>query len=162
MVTVSLKPWQDLNEAERQGVLALSVSAQQVEYAGTVERSVRACQDGPASEVVGLAILEGMRVVGFLVLKRGSRAPAWAREGAAVVSALRIDLACQGKGLGSAALRILPSWVATHWPDARAVSLSVDEDNLAGRQAYTKAGFVDHGVREEGRIGWVRYMSRPQ
>ena len=31
----------------------------------------------------------------------------------------------------------------------------------SARRAYAKAGFIDHGTREQGRIGSVRHMSRP-
>lgn len=159
--SVSLKPWKLLSSSEQEAVLRLSVSSQQVEFAGTVERSVESCRSDPGDQVVGLAILDGQRVVGFLVLKRGASAPSWANPAAATISAMRIDLACQGRGIGAAALRALPSWVAANWPESRLLVLSVDEGNQPARSAYAKAGFVDHGTREQGRIGWVRYMSRP-
>ena len=38
--------------------------------------------------------------------------------------------------------------------------LSVVEDNAPGRRAYEKAGFIDSGLREQGRIGWVRTLAR--
>jgi hypothetical protein len=37
--------------------------------------------------------------------------------------------------------------------------LTVDDHNPAGIAAYLKAGFVDEGVREPGRIGIVRRMT---
>jgi RimJ/RimL family protein N-acetyltransferase len=73
---------------------------------------------------------------------------------------MRIDLSMQGRGIGSATLQALPSWVAEHWPESHELILSVDEENAAARRAYAKAGFADHGIREQGRIGWVRYMSK--
>lgn len=159
--SVSLKQWQLLSSSEQEAVLRLSVTSQQVEFAGTVERSVESCRSDQGDQVVGLAILDGQQVVGFLVLKRGSCAPSWANPRAATVSAMRIDRSCQGRGIGSCALRALPSWVAENWPESPVLVLSVDEDNQAARCAYVKAGFVDQGTREQGRIGWVRYMSRP-
>jgi ribosomal protein S18 acetylase RimI-like enzyme len=159
--SVSLKPWQLLSLPEQQAVLRLGVTSQQAEFAGSVERSVETCRSDPGDQVAGLAILDGPAVVGFLVLKRGASAPAWADPTAATVSAMRIDLSCQGRGIGVAALLALPSWVASHWPESPLLTLSVDEDNQSARRAYVKAGFVDHGTREQGRIGWVRHMSRP-
>lgn len=159
--TISLKPWQSLSPREQAAVLALNVTSAQVEFAGTVERAVQACREDRANQVAGLAILQAQSVVGFLVLKRGACAPAWASPRAATVSAMRIDLAWQGKGMGSAALQALPAWLARNWPESIELTLSVDEENLLARGAYARAGFIDLGKREEGRIGWVRYMSRP-
>lgn len=157
---MSLRRWQDLSPDERLAVGALRVSARQVEYAGTIERAIEACRDEDDDDIAGIAILDGADIAGFLVLKRGTRAPAWADARAATISALRIDESRQGCGLGAAALRALPAWIAEHWPASTALTLSVDEENLSARAAYERAGFVDHGHREAGRIGWVRTMSR--
>jgi len=157
---VALKRWQRLSSSEQTAVLSLTVTPQQVEFAGTVERSVDACRTDQGDQVAGLAIFEGQRVVGFVVLKRGASAPAWASPAAAVVSAMRIDVSMQGRGIGSAALQALPSWVAENWPESGRLTLSVDEENESARRAYAKAGFADHGIRAQGRIGWVRYMSK--
>lgn len=78
-----------------------------------------------------------------------------------MVSAKRVDLSWQGIGLGAAALKALPCWVTRHWPYSTEIMLSVDEGNHPARRAYAKAGFADLGNREEGRIGWVRYLSMP-
>jgi len=159
--SISLKRWQLLSPSERTAVLGLAVTSQQVEFAGTVERSVESCEGDQNNQIAGLAILENQAVVGFLVLKRGASAPSWANPAAATVSAMRIDLSCQSKGIGSAALSALPPWVAENWPESPLLALSVDEENQSARSAYAKAGFVDHGTREQGRIGWVRFMSKP-
>jgi hypothetical protein len=93
-------------------------------------------------------------------LKRGAANPSWASTAAAVISALRIDLRFQGLGIGTAALQYLPEWLSIYWPDTTSIMLSVDEENEAGRRSYAKAGWVDLGTRDKGRIGWVRYMKR--
>lgn len=158
---VSLRRWQALSEVEQTAVLHLNVTEQQVEFAGTVARSVQACMEDQTNEIAGLAVLHEHRVVGFFLLKRGASAPVWGGPKAAVVSAMRIDVSHQGKGMGSAALKLLPPWIAEHWPESTELALSVDEENHAARRAYARAGFVDLGTRDEGRIGWVRYMSKP-
>lgn len=158
---VSLQRWQTLSEAEQAAVLDLNVTQQQVEFAGTVVQSVQACLEDQVNEIAGLAVVHEHRIVGFFLLKRGASAPVWGGPKAAVVSAMRIDVSQQGKGMGSAALRLLPSWVAENWPGSAALTLSVDEENHSARRAYASAGFMDLGKREQGRIGWVRYMSKP-
>ncbi|PPC75222.1 hypothetical protein C4K68_21530 [Pokkaliibacter plantistimulans] len=158
---VLLKHWQSLSPIEQAAVLNLNVTVQQIEFAGTVERSVQTCQEDQVNEVAGLAIMQENSVAGFLLLRRGSSAPLWAGSGVVAISAMRIDLSQQGKGLGSAALRAVPDWLVAHWPESKEIRLSVDEDNQLARNAYARAGFADLCIREEGRIGWVRYMSRP-
>jgi RimJ/RimL family protein N-acetyltransferase len=159
--SVSFKQWQHLSPSEQAAVLGLAVTSQQIEFAGTVERSVESCKADQDNQIAGLAIIENETVVGFLVLKRGASAPSWASPATAAVSAMRIDLSRQGRGIGSAALQALPLWVAENWPESPLLALSVDEENQSARSAYAKAGFVDLGTREQGRIGWVRLMSKP-
>ena len=155
-----LKTWDALTDAERHAVSTLSVTEEQVEFDGSVERAMQTCEADADGNVAGLAVLAAQQVVGFLVLKRGASLPAWAQASDAVISAMRIDLAHQGKGYGTLALRAVYAFVRTQWPASARLVLSVDEENAPGRRAYEKAGFIDSGLREQGRIGWVRYMAR--
>jgi ribosomal protein S18 acetylase RimI-like enzyme len=157
---VRIVRWEELSPTQKTDVESLKVSDLQIEYAGPTHRAVVACMSDLTGDIQGAAIFDGEAVVGFLVLKRRSAAPSWATTGAAVISALRIDLRFQGLGLGTAALRHLPEWLLTRWPDTTSIMLSVDEENEAGRRSYTKAGWLDLGTRDKGRIGWVRYMKR--
>src|SRR5438105_8482689 len=140
---MKLVQWQALAPTEQAAVRALTVGQQQIEFAGTVEASIAQCESGRDGDIAGLAILSGAVVVGFLVLKRRSTAPAWAPADAAVVSALRIGAQHQGGGLGTAALKLIPSWVTSHWPTTSSIVLSVDEENVAGIKSYLKAGWAD-------------------
>ena len=158
---LALVRWQDLLPNDRAAVLRLRLDERQVDFAGTIERAIENCEADGNDDVAGLAIRASEQIVGFLVLKRRSTAPKWAIPMAATVSAMRIDQDHQGKGFGSAALLVLPEWVSLHWPQCTSLTLSVDEENTAGIRAYRRAGFHDHGLRERGRIGWVRYMSNP-
>jgi ribosomal protein S18 acetylase RimI-like enzyme len=152
--------WEELSPTQKIDVENLKISDQQIEYAGPTHRAVDACASDLTGDIQGAAIFDGDVTVGFLVLKRRSAAPSWALTGAAVISALRIDSRFQGVGLGTAALRYLPEWLLIHWVDTTSIMLSVDEGNEAGRRSYAKAGWLDLGTREKGRIGWVRYMKR--
>ena len=152
--------WEELNPAQKIDVENLKISEQQIEYAGPTLRAVAACASDLTGDIQGAAIFDGEAIAGFLVLKRRNAAPSWASTGAAVISALRVDLRFQGLGIGTAALRHLPEWLLTHWADTTSIMLSVDEENEAGRRSYAKAGWLDLGTREKGRIGWVRYMKR--
>jgi RimJ/RimL family protein N-acetyltransferase len=158
-LAIRLVAWQDLAPIQRNAVRELRITPQQTEYAGPVERSVSECEQDTNESVVGLAVLSKKTVLGFFVLKRASKAPAWSKPEWATLSAMRIDASLQGQGIGPAALVAVRQWIALHWPQSEELALSVDEENTQGIQAYLKAGFRDHGRREPGRIGWVRYMS---
>ncbi len=148
-----------LTTAEREAVLGLQISAEQLEFAGAVAKSVAACEAGDPAEVAGLAIRAANDIVGWVALKRGASAPDWVGSGAVAVSGLRIDRRHQGRGLGPLALGELAHWVARHWPESARLVLRVDDDNHAGIRAYEKAGWVETGERRVGRVGLERTMA---
>ena len=148
-----------LSDAERDAVLDLRISADQLEFAGAIAKSVAACEAGDPAQVAGLAIRVAHAIVGWVVLKRGASAPDWVDDGAVVVSGLRIDGRHQGRGIGSAALAELARWVERHWPESSRLVLRVDEGNGAGIRAYEKAGWVETGERRIGRVGLERTMA---
>ena len=156
---VEIVDWHALPSADREAVLALQISAAQIEFAGPVARSVAACEAGDPAEVAGLAIRVDADVVGWVILKRGASAPGWVADGVAVVSGLRIDMRQQGRGIGAAALSAMARWVARHWPGTSLLTLRVDDGNVAGIRAYEKAGWVENGERRVGRVGVERTMS---
>ncbi len=158
---VDLLQWSELSESQRAQAKSLVISSQQIEYAGAVEAQIQSVENESGPDLVGLAITQREVVVGFLALKRGSKAPKWAAPSAAVVSGMRIDATQQGQGLGQLTLLRLADWLATHWTECTELSLSVDEENTRGIRTYSAAGFEDLGQRIQGRIGWVRYMSKP-
>ena len=156
---VALADWRRLPAAERAAVRQLRISAEQHEFAGTIERSIAACEAGDPGEVAGLAIRADGDVVGWLLLKRGAAAPDWVDADAAVLGGLRVDQRCQGRGLGSLALSELPCWVARHWPQTMRLMLRVDEGNVAGIRAYERAGWREVGERRVGRVGPERTLA---
>ena len=148
-----------LSATEREAVLELGISAEQLEFAGAIAKSIAACEAGDPAEVAGLAIRVANDIVGWVALKRGASAPDWIEGGAVVVSGLRIDGRHQGRGIGSLALAELARWVARHWPESSRLVLRVDDGNHAGIRAYEKAGWVETGERRIGRVGLERTMT---
>ena len=153
-----LEDWRSLSPDEQDSVRALSITADQVDFAGTIDAAVALCEADDGSEIVGVAILAGSTVVGFLLVKRGASAPAWVPDDAAIATALRVDGEYQGLGIGTNALGKLPSWVRSHWPDRNSLVLSVDESNRAAIRSYVKAGWIDQGRHPKGWFGWERRM----
>lgn len=157
---VELADWRTLAPTEREAVLRIEIDADQVEFAGTIARSIAACEAGDPAAVAGLAIRVDGEAVGWVLLKRGASAPDWVGAGDVVISGLRIDRRQQGRGLGALALAALAAWVARHWPKAGHLVLRVDEGNIAGIRAYEKAGWREVGERRVGRVGVERTMAR--
>lgn len=159
--TLRLLRWQSLASEQRERVLALHISPEQIEFAGTTAQAVRVCEDASTDEVAGLAILASAVPIGFVLLSRGARLPDWAPAGSAALRAMRIDSREQGKGHGRASLALVAAWVAEHWESCRTLALSVDDQNLAARRAYEAAGFREYAEPKKGRIGLVRYLAKP-
>jgi RimJ/RimL family protein N-acetyltransferase len=158
-IRIELADWRTLPSADRDAVARLEISDEQVEFAGTIARSIAACEAGDPAEVAGLAIRGGQEIVGWLLLKRGASAPDWVPADAAVLTGLRIDRRQQGRGIGALALAESARWAAHHWPQAMRLMLRVDEANVAGIRAYEKAGWREIGERRIGRVGPERTMS---
>jgi GNAT superfamily N-acetyltransferase len=156
----TLARWQLLNGHQRRAVQELHIPQEQIEYAGTIERAVAACEAASEDETAGLAILLGTHPVGFVMVSLGSKKPAWAPVGSVALTAMRIDSREQGKGLGKAALAALDAWLWEHWPESDTLALCVDAVNHAGRRAYSAAGFLDYTEPKPGRIGIVHYLSK--
>ena len=154
-----LVDWRVLTPAERDAVRGLEISAEQIEFAGDIGKSIAACEAADPAEVAGLAVRVDGAIAGWVVLKRGGAAPDWVGADAAVVSGLRVDVRHQGRGIGGAALAEMYGWVARHWPQATRLVLRVDDGNAAGIRAYEKAGWTEAGERRVGRVGIERTMS---
>jgi len=156
---VELVDWRALSPGDRDALRGLEISAAQIEFAGTMSKSLAVCETGDPVEVAGLAIRLECAIVGWVVLKRGASTPEWVGADAVVVSGLRIDTRQQGRGIGSAALGEMARWIAQHWPESSVLKLRVDDGNVAGIRAYEKAGWIEVGERRDGRVGLERTMS---
>ena len=158
--SLSLVRWQSLSAAQQSAVRALRISPEQVEFAGSVDRAISACESASPNDVAGLAVLEGNDVVGFVVLSRCSKCPNWAPPGSVALTAMRVDSSRQGRGIGKSALALTEAWLRLHWPEEAVLALCVDESNHAGRRAYAAAGFSQYAEPKEGRIDVVHYLSK--
>lgn len=92
--------------------------------------------------------------VGFLILDVGPTMPAVYAPGTVGVRGVYVDAARQGRGLGTALLRVLPDFVRARYPQALRIALTVSVANPRALRAYLRAGFVDTGrLYRGGQLG---------
>nr|WP_295466239.1 GNAT family N-acetyltransferase [Mesorhizobium sp.] len=107
------------------------------------------------------ALVDGDRVVGFIVAREDAALPAWAERGCMTLNNLRIDTRLQGRGYGKAAIRLAAQWIARERPAVTHVMSSVNVANLAAFHLNLACGLAPTGRIVEGRIGRQRIMIAP-
>lgn len=107
------------------------------------------------------ALVDGDRVVGFIVAREDAALPAWAERGCMTLNNLRIDRRLQGRGYGKAAIRLAAQWIARERPAVTHVMSSVNVDNLAAFHLNLSCGLVPTGRIVDGPIGLQRLMIAP-
>lgn len=78
---------------------------------------------------------------------------------AILLRAFSTDKYQQGKGYAKQALTLLPEFVEENFNDINEIVLSVNIQNEVAQRLYHKCGFVDEGVRKEGKKGELIIMS---
>ncbi|SMH40506.1 GNAT family N-acetyltransferase [Mesorhizobium australicum] len=138
----------------------------------TVDPDTESYSGGPISDVFdqlraspprqhAFAVVDGDRVVGFIVAREEAALPAWAEKGCMTLNNLRIDRHLQGRGYGKAAIRLAAQWIARERPAITHVMSSVNVDNLAALHLNLACGLTPTGQIVEGRFGRQRIMIAP-
>lgn len=107
------------------------------------------------------ALVDGDRVVGFIVAREDAALPAWAERGCMTLNNLRIDRHLQGRGYGKAAIRLAAQWIARERPAVTHVMSSVNVDNLAAFHLNLSCGLMPTGRIVDGSIGLQKLMIAP-
>ena len=107
------------------------------------------------------ALIDGKRVVGFIVAREGAALPVWAERDCMTLNNLRIDSRFQRRGYGKAAIRLAAQWIAQTRPSVTHVMSSVNVDNLPAFHLNVACGLVPTGRIVEGRLGRQKIMSAP-
>ena len=124
---------------------------QEIFTAMPIEALNMASQDNNCYPIV---ILSGEVLVGFCVLHVGSDMTELVGNPQAILlRAFSINYEHQGKGYAKAALKLLPDFVATHFPEANEIILAVNAKNRVAHKLYEQVGFQDHGYRKMGVNG---------
>jgi RimJ/RimL family protein N-acetyltransferase len=155
-LSVTLIP---LTQADRERVAHLRVHPDQQRFAGSVAEAF----DAPQPDVDFHAILSEGIPVGFFKIDRSyPAAHGFAEAGDLGLRAVIVDMAAQGKGIGTAAMRALPAYLRDLYPEARRLWLTVNLQNPAAIASYRKGGFHDTGaIWPHGSAGPQHIMRLP-
>ena len=110
---------------------------------------------------IPFALADGYRGVGCIVAREKAALPAWAEAGCMTLNNLRIDTRLQGRGYGTAAIRLAAQWISRERPDVTHVMSSVNVANLPAFHLNLACGLTPTGRIVEGRIGPQRIMIAP-
>ncbi len=155
-VTVAPVTWA-LADAAR----AVRVEPAQYAYVGEVAVHLIDCEASPHSEPMAI-LAEGV-VVGFyrIDLRPGAIAGGDYGGACALLRNLQVDRTCQGRGLGTLAVRACVADLERRHLQLRLLALTVSCVNATALQIYRRTGFVDSGrFYYGGRSGPQHLMFR--
>ncbi len=138
---ISLAP---LDDSHRDALRAVKVKPFQVVFSGQPAEAL----DTPKDHIDIHVILHEGEVIGmFRVDRHYSRAHTFAPSDSIGIRAMIIDQSRQGAGFGSAACRLMPSYLRPLYPLKTAAYLTVNTRNPGGYKAYIKGGWTDTGTQ---------------
>ncbi|MNH93854.1 hypothetical protein D3C73_464640 [compost metagenome] len=140
-------------EKYKEDLLAFELPPEQAEFTGLPEETLSEALANPDKSAVVIARKE--QAVGFFILHRGEGIADFYPNtaGAILLRAFLINYASQGQGLARAAMEQLPGFIRTHFPLIREIVLAVNARNIAAASLYSRAGFLDKGLRRSGHKG---------
>ncbi|MFC5847474.1 GNAT family N-acetyltransferase [Deinococcus petrolearius] len=145
------------------GLLALHLPADQLAFTSHPSEVLPRVEGDPDRRAV--VITAGEQAVGLFVLSVGAHRdrylPVPDPSGVAL-SSLSVDARTQGRGVGTAAMRLLPMYVPQVFSGADHVLLVVNQRNAPARRVYERVGFTVTGERQ-GPIGpqWLMALALP-
>lgn len=103
---------------------------------------------------------EDKNFVTFFVLHENEGVKPYSNNpNAILLRAFSTDTYHQGKGHAKQALKLLPDYVKEKFKEVNEIVLAVNIGNDVAQSLYKKNGFVDEGVRKEGKKGELIIMS---
>lgn len=149
---VSLK---QIDPAEIATIAGIELSATEEDFAGGSMIGIAGrLKARPNSEgCFPFLIIADCKIAGFLMLRKGQALPDWAAPDAATLHNFRISGDMQRRRCGATAVFRAARWIATHWPQASKLMLSVNVENVIAREFYLRCGFQETGESHNGRLG---------
>lgn len=156
-MVIRLKPY---TKAHWHTLKDLQLAPEQAEFTALPSQLLPMLEGNP--ERLGVTILENDVPVGLFALSVGEHRDKYLPQpdpAGVALGALSLDRRCQGRGVGSAAMRQLSGFVPRHFPSAQHVLLVVNQRNPAAKHVYEKVGFVVLREREGPRgPQWVMQL----
>jgi diamine N-acetyltransferase len=146
--TISLR---EITSENRAAVEALTVAESQAEYVASVSESLVEAAETPDACPWYRAIYAGDTPVGFVMISDGITVTNPAYLGPYFLWRLLIDRRYQGRGYGSAALRLVVEYVRMR-PNARVLLCSAVQGPASPIGFYLRQGFRTTGEVHEGEI----------
>jgi RimJ/RimL family protein N-acetyltransferase len=125
---------------------------EKIQFTGHPSEAVKLAEKEPDRHAI--LILHGESLVGFFVLHGWAGAKKYTDDQhALLLRTFSIDTRNQGKGYAKQAMKQLPDFVQTYFPDARRIVLGVNYANYPAQNLYLRSGFSDTGRRVIGAHG---------
>jgi RimJ/RimL family protein N-acetyltransferase len=101
-----------------------------------------------------IVILSNDLSVGYFVLQVGEAVKEYTENDRAIIlRSYSINSEQQGKGYGKQSLSLLDQFVPEFLPNYTEIVLAVNDRNHVATSLYLKSGFIDNGIKREGRKG---------
>lgn len=144
----------------RAALLALQLAPGQEQWTHHPAETLPEVEGNPLRRAV--TILEDGVPVGVFILGIDERVEWYAGAPdpqAATLNALCLEERCQGRGIGTQVMGLLPEWVPSVYPQVRRLLLCVHQTNLGAIHVYKKTGW--RILRErQGKRGLLWVMER--
>ncbi|WP_394218770.1 GNAT family N-acetyltransferase [Halobacillus trueperi] len=116
--------------------------------------------DQSMNGVYRVVILESSRPVGFFLLNQTERVYNYTENPSALLlTAFSINHMDHGKVFAERAMRMVKGFAEYEFPHVNEIVHTVNHNNIPAPKLYSKCGFLDTGLRREGRIGEQIVMS---
>lgn len=148
-------------EAHRAALLKLQLVPGQQNWTHLPAELLPEVQGNPLRQAV--TVLENDFPIGLFILSADERVEWYAGHPdpqAITLNGLSLDRTCQGRGVGTQVMQLLPAYALSAFPQARRMLLCVHQTNPAARHVYEKTGWTILRERQ-GKRGLLWVMALP-
>ena len=146
------------NETFMSAIESYMLTADQLYFTDTPKEAIAlATRDVDRHPI--LAMEDGLLVTFFVLHTNEGVKPYTDNKHAILVRTFSTSFYHIGKGYGTKALLALPHFLETNYSEINEIVLAVNYRNEAAQGLYQKCGFVDTGLRAQGKKGELIVMS---
>ena len=142
--------------------LSYRLSEVQLQFTATVENALKRIENRELKgdfTAKAVTILKDNLPAGFFVLDFGNdKFELTDNPKSVLLRSLSLNPDFQGKGIGKAAMLMIPDFVEKYFPKTEEIVLAVNDGNDAAYQLYQKCGYRYEGKTRMGRSGIQKLM----